>query len=83
MVSDINSITYTCPSHYLVAGFFYSSDSNLHIFVSLIFKDTWFYVLFQKITEIAHSQGALVLVDNSIMSPVLSLPLELGAGILK
>jgi len=28
-----------------------------------------------------HSHGALVLVDNSIMSPVLSRPLELGAGI--
>ena len=31
----------------------------------------------------AHAQGALVLVDNSIMSPVLSQPLELGAGIIK
>lgn len=29
----------------------------------------------------AHAHGALVLVDNSIMSPVLSQPLELGAGI--
>lgn len=28
----------------------------------------------------AHTHGALVLVDNSIMSPVLSQPLELGAG---
>ncbi|XP_020261990.1 cystathionine beta-lyase, chloroplastic-like isoform X2 [Asparagus officinalis] len=35
----------------------------------------------RKIIEIAHSQGALVMVDNSIMSPVLSLPLELGADI--
>ncbi|NP_001242026.1 cystathionine beta-lyase, chloroplastic-like [Glycine max] len=35
----------------------------------------------QKISEIAHSHGALVLVDNSIMSPVLSRPLELGADI--
>lgn len=31
----------------------------------------------------AHAQGALLLVDNSIMSPVLSRPLELGAGMLK
>lgn len=29
----------------------------------------------------AHTHGALLLVDNSIMSPVLSQPLELGAGI--
>ena len=36
---------------------------------------------FQKITEMAHTHGALLLVDNSIMSPVLSQPLELGAGI--
>ncbi|KAG8367836.1 hypothetical protein BUALT_Bualt16G0114100 [Buddleja alternifolia] len=35
----------------------------------------------RKIAEMAHSQGALVLVDNSIMSPVLSQPLELGADI--
>lgn len=35
----------------------------------------------RKISEIAHAQGALVLVDNSIMSPVLSQPLELGADI--
>lgn len=35
----------------------------------------------RKITEIAHAQGAIVLVDNSIMSPVLSQPLELGADI--
>ncbi|GAB4851734.1 hypothetical protein Ancab_031136 [Ancistrocladus abbreviatus] len=34
-----------------------------------------------KISEKAHAQGALVLVDNSIMSPVLSHPLELGADI--
>lgn len=34
-----------------------------------------------KIAEIAHANGALVLVDNSIMSPVLSQPLELGADI--
>ncbi|WOK96417.1 hypothetical protein Cni_G05124 [Canna indica] len=34
-----------------------------------------------KIAEIAHSYGALVMVDNSIMSPVLSQPLELGADI--
>ncbi|XP_076907980.1 cystathionine beta-lyase, chloroplastic-like [Bidens hawaiensis] len=35
----------------------------------------------RKIAEIAHANGALVLVDNSIMSPVLSRPLELGADI--
>ncbi|OAY63161.1 Cystathionine beta-lyase, chloroplastic [Ananas comosus] len=35
----------------------------------------------RKISEIAHSYGALVLVDNSIMSPVLCRPLELGADI--
>ncbi|KAH7548299.1 hypothetical protein JRO89_XS14G0098100 [Xanthoceras sorbifolium] len=33
----------------------------------------------QKIVELAHAHGALVLVDNNIMSPVLSQPLELGA----
>ncbi|KAF8733036.1 hypothetical protein HU200_015394 [Digitaria exilis] len=38
-------------------------------------------LLSQKISEIAHSHGALVLVDNSIMSPVLSRPIELGADI--
>ncbi|XP_019443997.1 PREDICTED: cystathionine beta-lyase, chloroplastic-like [Lupinus angustifolius] len=35
----------------------------------------------RKIAELAHAHGALVLVDNSIMSPVLSQPLELGADI--
>lgn len=35
----------------------------------------------RKIAEIAHAHGALLLVDNSIMSPVLSQPLELGADI--
>lgn len=35
---------------------------------------------FQKIAEMAHAHGALLLVDNSIMSPVLSQPLTLGAG---
>ncbi|KAK1604616.1 hypothetical protein QYE76_028289 [Lolium multiflorum] len=35
----------------------------------------------KKISEIAHSHGAIVLVDNSIMSPVLSRPIELGADI--
>ncbi|KAL6007774.1 hypothetical protein ACLOJK_033276 [Asimina triloba] len=35
----------------------------------------------QKIAEIAHAVGALVMVDNSIMSPVLSQPIELGADI--
>ncbi|KAK4345982.1 hypothetical protein RND71_036158 [Anisodus tanguticus] len=34
-----------------------------------------------KIAKMAHAHGALVLVDNSIMSPVLSYPLELGADI--
>ncbi|KAG6513206.1 hypothetical protein ZIOFF_023518 [Zingiber officinale] len=34
-----------------------------------------------EIAEIAHSYGALVMVDNSIMSPVLSQPLECGADI--
>lgn len=40
-----------------------------------------FSICFQKISEMAHAHGALVLVDNSIMSPVLCQPLELGAGI--
>ncbi|XP_044499522.1 cystathionine beta-lyase, chloroplastic-like [Mangifera indica] len=35
----------------------------------------------RKIAEMAHEHSALVLVDNSIMSPVLSQPLELGADI--
>ncbi|OWM66838.1 hypothetical protein CDL15_Pgr002633 [Punica granatum] len=35
----------------------------------------------RKIAEIAHAWGALLLVDNSIMSPVLSQPLQLGADI--
>ena len=35
---------------------------------------------FQKIAEMAHAHGALLMVDNSIMSPVLSQPLTLGAG---
>ncbi|KAK9125073.1 hypothetical protein Scep_013919 [Stephania cephalantha] len=35
----------------------------------------------RKISSIAHENGALLLVDNSIMSPVLSQPLELGADI--
>ncbi|XP_021281914.1 cystathionine beta-lyase, chloroplastic [Herrania umbratica] len=34
-----------------------------------------------RIAEMAHAYGALVLVDNSIMSPVLSQPLKLGADI--
>nr|GMD33984.1 cystathionine beta-lyase, chloroplastic isoform X2 [Ipomoea batatas] len=37
--------------------------------------------LMQKIAEMAHAHGALVLVDNSIMSHVLCCPLELGADI--
>ncbi|KAG9444177.1 hypothetical protein H6P81_015517 [Aristolochia fimbriata] len=35
----------------------------------------------RRISELAHAHGALVLVDNSIMSPVLCRPLELGADI--
>ncbi|PIA48153.1 hypothetical protein AQUCO_01400617v1 [Aquilegia coerulea] len=35
----------------------------------------------RKIAELAHAHGALLLVDNSMMSPVLSQPLELGADI--
>ncbi|KAM0978527.1 hypothetical protein FF1_014487 [Malus domestica] len=34
----------------------------------------------RKIAEMAHAHGAIVLVDNSIMSPVLSQPLDLGAS---
>ncbi|KAH7423220.1 hypothetical protein KP509_12G044700 [Ceratopteris richardii] len=36
----------------------------------------------REISKIAHEHGALVMVDNSIMSPVLSKPLELGADII-
>ncbi|XP_062166947.1 cystathionine beta-lyase, chloroplastic [Alnus glutinosa] len=35
----------------------------------------------RKIAEMTHAHGALLLVDNSIMSPVLSQPLTLGADI--
>eukprot|EP00249_Psilotum_nudum_P005678 c19111_g1_i1 orf=214-1689(+) len=35
----------------------------------------------EEISRIAHQYGALVVVDNSIMSPVLCKPLELGADI--
>ncbi|XVF79473.1 hypothetical protein PTKIN_Ptkin14bG0225400 [Pterospermum kingtungense] len=35
----------------------------------------------QRISEMAHAYGALVLVDNTNMSPVLSQPLKLGADI--
>ncbi|XWS65685.1 hypothetical protein CRYUN_Cryun05aG0134600 [Craigia yunnanensis] len=35
----------------------------------------------RRIAELAHAYEALVLVDNSIMSPVLSQPLKLGADI--
>ncbi|XP_024523080.1 cystathionine beta-lyase, chloroplastic isoform X2 [Selaginella moellendorffii] len=35
----------------------------------------------RAISRIAHENGALVMVDNSIMSPALSKPLELGADI--
>ncbi|CAI9090057.1 OLC1v1024746C1 [Oldenlandia corymbosa var. corymbosa] len=35
----------------------------------------------RKLADIAHAHGALLLVDNSIMSPVLSQPLQLGADI--
>ncbi|KAL8172183.1 hypothetical protein V2J09_023987 [Rumex salicifolius] len=42
---------------------------------------TLIYSFTFKIAELAHAHGALVLVDNSILSPVLSQPLELGADI--
>lgn len=35
----------------------------------------------QKISELAHQQGALVVADNTFMSPVLQKPLALGADI--
>lgn len=35
----------------------------------------------QKISEIAHSFGALMVVDNTFASPIAQLPLELGADI--
>ncbi|KAG0617501.1 hypothetical protein M758_5G193900 [Ceratodon purpureus] len=35
----------------------------------------------REISKIAHEHGALVIVDNSIMSPILSKPLSLGADI--
>ncbi|XP_062085869.1 cystathionine beta-lyase, chloroplastic-like [Humulus lupulus] len=35
----------------------------------------------REIVKMAHAHDALVLVDNSIMSPVVSQPLELGADI--
>ncbi|KAL6199807.1 hypothetical protein ACLB2K_029589 [Fragaria x ananassa] len=35
----------------------------------------------RKIAEMAHAHNAILLVDNSIMSPVLSQPLDLGADI--
>ena len=60
------------------------------VFVCVDKNHIWFYFLmekilfvlipFQKIAEMAHAHGALLLVDNSIMSPVLSQPLTLGAG---
>lgn len=34
----------------------------------------------REIAKIAHEHGALLIVDNSIMSPILSKPLNLGAG---
>lgn len=46
----------------------------------LISNAICFFFLFQKIAEMAHAHDALVMVDNSIMSPVLSCPIELGAG---
>ncbi|KAF7112521.1 hypothetical protein RHSIM_RhsimUnG0220800 [Rhododendron simsii] len=51
------------------------------ILPNLIISVFSMWASFQKIAEIAHAHGALVLVDNSIMSPVLSQPLELGADI--
>lgn len=47
----------------------------------LISNAICFSSLFQKIVEMAQTHDALVMVDNSIMSPVLSCPIELGAGI--
>jgi cystathionine beta-lyase len=35
----------------------------------------------REISKIAHEHGALVIVDNSIMSPILSKPISLGADI--
>ena len=35
----------------------------------------------KALTDIAHAAGALVMVDNSIMTPVYQRPLELGADI--
>ncbi|WMV30226.1 hypothetical protein MTR67_023611 [Solanum verrucosum] len=46
------------------------------ITVSFVFSD-----LSQKIVKMADAHGALVLVDNNIMSPVLSHPLEVGGDI--
>lgn len=35
----------------------------------------------RALTEVAHEHGAIVMVDNSIMTPVYQRPLELGADI--
>ncbi|XP_028766115.1 cystathionine beta-lyase, chloroplastic-like isoform X2 [Neltuma alba] len=35
----------------------------------------------RKMSEIAHAHGAILFLDNSVMSPVLSQPLDLGADI--
>lgn len=35
----------------------------------------------KALTDIAHSHGALVMVDNSIMTPIFQKPLDLGADI--
>jgi cysteine-S-conjugate beta-lyase len=35
----------------------------------------------KALTDIAHAHGALVMVDNSIMTPVYQRPLQLGADI--
>ena len=43
-----------------------------------------YFILFiyvQEIAKIAHAYGAILFIDNSVMSPVLSNPLDLGAGI--
>lgn len=53
----------------------------LFLFYFIFFTSLLIFIKnFQKIAKMAHTHGALVLVDNSIMSPVLSQPLELGAG---
>lgn len=35
----------------------------------------------KALTDIAHANGAIVMVDNSIMTPIFQKPLDLGADI--